>query len=91
MQNFKARAPIFFTVHFQPLKIRGYNLILGIHGCNPGNLEAFWTRVRFPPPPPKCILTGTRSMFGWGCIGFDRADKGAQATRQAIDVNEANL
>ena len=30
-------------------------------------------------------------MFGWGCIGFDRADKGAQATRQAIDVNEANL
>ena len=29
-------------------------------------------------------------MFRWGCHGFDRAGKGEQATRQAIDVNEAN-
>jgi hypothetical protein len=57
------------------------------HGCNSGNLEAFWTGVRFPSPPPKGI---GNSVFGWGCTGFDRAGKGAQATRQAIDVNEAN-
>jgi hypothetical protein len=57
-----------------------------MHGCNSGNLEAFWTGVRFPSPPPK----GIGSAFRWGCTGFDRAGKGEQATRQAIDVNEAN-
>ena len=58
-----------------------------MYGCNSGNLAAFWTRVRFPPPPPKRI--GVR--FDGGVLGFDRANKGKQATRQAIDVNEANL
>ena len=29
-------------------------------------------------------------VLRWGCTGFDRANKGKQATRQAIDVNEAN-
>ena len=29
-------------------------------------------------------------VFGWGCTGFDKANDGVQATRQAIDVNEAN-
>ena len=60
------------------------------HGCNSGNLEAFWTRVRFPPPPPKCSGHSGLEHLGGGVLGFDRADKGEQATRQAIDVNEAN-
>lgn len=58
------------------------------HGCYPGNLAAFWTGVRIPSPPPQ--RTVTCGALRWGCIGFDRACKGAQATRQAIDVNEAN-
>ena len=31
------------------------------------------------------------SVLGWGCTGFDGVSEGKQATRQAIDVNEANL
>jgi hypothetical protein len=44
----------------------------------------------FDSPHLHPSLFGT-SGFGWGCTGFDRADEGEQATRQAIDVNEANL
>jgi hypothetical protein len=31
-----------------------------------------------------------RGVFSWGCTGFDGVSEGKQATRQAIDVNEAN-
>ena len=48
----------------------------------------FRTGVRFPSPPPKSIQGGA---LWWGCTGFDGVSEGKQATRQAIDVNEANL
>ena len=53
-------------------------------------IPAIWRRSGQGFDSPHLHPSAFGSVLGWGCTGFDRAGKGAQATRQAIDVNEAN-
>jgi len=74
----------------------GNSLLLEVSPVHPHNLimvviPAIWRRSGqgFDSPhlhPSACRLR----VFGWGCTGFDRAGKGAQATREATDVIRAN-